>query len=88
MKHQINPEYLKLIIEANDDLMEKEHQEEHQRNAVSAARHYLAANPCRETVLDLRGALANLKADHKACLRARYRLETLVQDVFEHMEKV
>ena len=88
MKHQINPEYLKLIIAANDDLMEKEHQVEHQRNAVSAARHYLAANPCRETVLDLRGAMANLRADQAAEDKARQRLETLVKDVFAHMEEV
>lgn len=86
MNHKVNTEYLKLITEANDDLMEKEHHLERQRNAVSAARHYFAANPCRETVLDLRGAMANLKAIQLATDKARELLETLVQEVFEHME--
>lgn len=87
MKKQINPEYLKLITDANDDLMEQEHHLERLRCAVSAARHYLAANPCRETVLDLRGSMANLRAQQAATDKARQRLETLVQDVFAHMEE-
>jgi len=86
MEHQIEPNYLALITAANDNLMEKEHRLEQQRNAVSAARYYFAAAPCKETVLNLRGAMANLRADQAAEEKARQRLETLVQDVYEHME--
>lgn len=86
MKKEINPEYLKLITDANDDLMEQEHHLERLRCAVSAARHYLAANPCRETVLDLRGAMANLRAQQATTDKARNLLESLVQEVFYHME--
>lgn len=70
------------VSELNEQLMEAEYKLEAQQRAVSKCRYYLAANANSETVLDLRGAMANLKAYKQQTDELRARLEQALDQVF------
>ena len=74
---------IKIVSELNEQLMEAEYQLEAQQRAVSKYRYYLAADANSETVLDLRGAVANLRAYQKHADELRPRLEEALDRVFE-----
>ena len=74
---------IKIVSELNEQLMEAEYQLEAQQRAVSKYRYYLAADANSETVLDLRGAVANLRAYQKHADELRTRLEEALDRVFE-----
>lgn len=71
------------VKELNEQLMEAEYKLEAQQRAVSKCRYYLAADANSETVLDLRGAMANLRAYQKQADELRTRLEQALDRVFE-----
>lgn len=70
------------VSELNEQLMEAEYKLEAQQRAVSKCRYYLAADANSETVLDLRGAMANLKAYKQQADELRTRLEQALDQVF------
>ncbi len=72
-----------IVSELNEQLMEAEYKLEAQQRAVSKYRYYLAADANSETVLDLRGAVANLRAYQKQADELRTRLEQALDRVFE-----
>lgn len=74
---------IKIVSELNEQLMEAEYKLEAQQRAVSKYRYYLAADANSETVLDLRGAMANLRAYQKQADELRTRLEQALDRVFE-----
>jgi hypothetical protein len=74
---------VKTVKELNEQLMEAEYKLEAQQKAVSKCRYYLAADANSETVLDLRGAMANLKAYKQQADELRARLEQALDRVFE-----
>ena len=74
---------IKIVSELNEQLMEAEYQLEAQQRAVSKYRYYLAADANSETVLDLRGAMANLRAYQKHADELRTHLEEALDRVFE-----
>lgn len=69
------------IVEMNDKIFEQERIIDDLEHAISANRYYLAAQKSEARVLDLRAAMANLKA-------ARERLETLKQTFEWNIEHV
>ena len=69
------------IVELNDKIFEQERIIDDLEHAISANRYYLAAQKSEARVLDLRAAMANLKA-------ARERLETLKQTFEWNIEHV
>lgn len=71
------------VKELNEQLFEAEYKLEAQQRAVSKYRYYLAADANSETVLDLRGAVANLRAYQKQADELRTRLEQALDRVFE-----
>lgn len=70
------------VKELNEQLMEAEYKLEAQKRAVSKCRYYLAADANSETVLDLRGAMANLKAYKQQADELRAKLEQALDQVF------
>lgn len=72
-----------IVSELNEQLFEAEYKLEAQQHAVSKYRYYLAADANSETVLDLRGAVANLRAYQKRANELRARLEQALDRVFE-----
>jgi len=73
---------VKTVSELNEQLIEAEYKLEAQQRAVSKCRYYLAADANCETVLDLRGAMANLKAYKQQADELRTRLEQALDQVF------
>ena len=74
---------IKIVSELNEQLMEAEYKLEAQQRAVSKYRYYLAADANSETVLDLRGAVANLRAYQEQADELRTHLEQALDRVFE-----
>ena len=70
------------VKELNEQLIEAEYKLEAQQKAVSKCRYYLAADANSETVLDLRGAMANLKAYKQQADELRAKLEQTLDQVF------
>lgn len=70
------------VKELNEQLIEAEYKLEAQQKAVSKCRYYLAADANSETVLDLRGAMANLKAYKQQADELRAKLEQALDQVF------
>jgi len=87
MEKQINKEYRNRLTELNEKLMEEEFTLDRLNNAVSAARHYLAAEPDNdERVLNLHGAISNRNAQYKKVQSIREEFENMVNNVFANME--
>lgn len=73
---------VKTVKELNEQLIEAEYKLEAQQKAVSKCRYYLAADANSETVLDLRGAMANLRAYKQQADELRAKLEQALDQVF------
>jgi len=73
---------VKTVSELNEQLFEAEYKLEAQQRAVSKSRYYLAADANSETVLDLRGAMANLRAQQQQADELRAKLERALDQVF------
>ena len=58
----ISKNAVETIKQLNEELFEAEYKLEQQRRAVSKYRYYLAADPTADSVMDLHGAMANLRA--------------------------
>ena len=78
---------IKMVSELNEQLMEAEYQLEAQQRAVSKYRYYLAAEANSETVLDLRGAMANLRAYQKHADELRQQLEQALEHIWDDAEE-
>ena len=70
------------ISKLNEQLLEAEYKLEAQQRAVSKYRYYLAADANSSTVMDLRGAMANLRAYQKRVNELREQLERALDQVF------
>ena len=70
------------IKQLNDKLFEAEFELEAQQRAVSKYRYYLAADATQETVIDLRGAIPNLRRKQKRVDELRQQLNQAVDDIW------
>jgi hypothetical protein len=66
----------------NEQLFDAEYELERQKRAVSKYRYYLAANPSADTVMDLRGSMANLKACEKKVADIRRSLDKALESIW------
>lgn len=80
---KLSEKAIKMVSELNEQLFEAEYKLEALQRAVSKYRYYLAADANSDTVLDLRGAVANLRACQKQADELRTRLEQALDRVFE-----
>ena len=70
------------VKQLNDKLFEAEFELEAQQRAVSKYRYYLAADATQETVMDLRGAINNLRGKQKRVDELRQQLNQAVDDIW------
>lgn len=70
------------VKQLNDKLFEAEFELEAQQRAVSKYRYYLAADATQETVMDLRGAIHNLRGKQKRVDELRQQLNQAVDDIW------
>lgn len=71
------------VKELNEQLFEAEYKLEAQQRAVSKYRYYLAANANSESVMDLHGAMANLKAYKQQADELRQQLEQALEHIWD-----
>lgn len=84
---KINAEYHKELIRVNELLFNEESELERLKLVVSAARHFLSAFPDdSESVFNLRGAIANMRAQENKVRNIRAKLEEMANDVFSNIE--
>lgn len=83
----IRQDYKQEISRLNDSIFEEEARLEECRNAVVATRHYLSADPDNDERLnDLFVKISVMKAQQTVVDGMRERLETMVSNIFSHME--
>lgn len=79
---KINKKTVDAVKKLNEQLFEAEYKLETQQRAVSKYRYYLAAEPTAEKVMDLRGAMANLRAYQQQADKLRRQLEEALNNVW------
>jgi hypothetical protein len=71
------------VKELNEQLIEAEYKLEAQQRAVSKYRYYLAAEANSETVMDLRGAIKNLRGKQQRVDELRRSLDKAINNIWE-----
>ena len=73
---------IKQVADLNEQLFDAEQKVSNQENVVRAARFYFAAEPTQERLLDLRGAMANLRAEQANLDNLRTQFSEYVKNVY------
>ena len=81
-KQVISQNAIDIVAELNDKLFEAEWELEQQQRAVSKYRHYLAAEKNYETVMDVRGAIKNLRGKQQRVDELRRSLDKAIDEIF------
>lgn len=71
------------VADLNNKLFEAEWELEQQQRAVSKYRYYLAAEANSETVMDLRGAIKNLRGKQQRVDELRRSLGKAIDNIWE-----
>lgn len=71
------------VADLNNKLFEAEWELEQQQRAVSKYRYYLAAEANSETVMDLRGAIKNLRGKQQRVDDLRRSLDKAINNIWE-----
>ena len=79
---QVSQTAIDIIADLNNKLFEAEWELEQQQRAVSKYRHYLAAEANRETVLDVRGAIKNLRGKQQQVDELRRSLDKAIDNIW------
>ena len=72
-----------IVADLNNKLFEAEWELEQQQRAVSKYRYYLAAEANSETVMDLRGAIKNLRGKQQRVDELRRSLDKAIDNIWE-----
>ena len=80
---QITQNAIDTVADINNKLFEAEWELEQQQRAVSKYRYYLAAEPNSETVMDLRGAIKNLRGKQQRVDELRRSLDKAIDNIWE-----
>ena len=71
------------VADLNNKLFEAEWELEQQQRAVSKYRYYLAAEANSETVMDLRGAIKNLRGKQQRVDELRRSLDKAIDNIWQ-----
>lgn len=71
------------VADLNNKLFEAEWELEQQQRAVSKYRYYLAAEANSETVMDLRGAIKNLRGKQQRVDELRRSLDKVIDNIWQ-----
>ena len=80
---QITQNAIDTVADINNKLFEAEWELEQQQRAVSKYRYYLAAEANSETVMDLRGAIKNLRGKQQRVDELRRSLDKAIDNIWE-----
>ena len=70
------------IVDLNNRIFDQERIVDDLTHAVSAQRYYLAADKNQERVLELRGAMANLRADRDRLTALQSKMDDELANIF------
>lgn len=79
---QLSKNAIETVKSLNEQLFEAEYNLEQQQRAVSKYRYYLAADPSAESVMDLKGSMANLRAYEKKVADIKRSLDKALENVW------
>lgn len=80
---QITQNAIDTVADINNKLFEAEWELEQQQRAVSKYRYYLAAEANSETVMDLRGAIKNLRGKQQRVDELRRSLDKAIDNIWK-----
>ena len=82
MEHTMKQTTIDRIVDLNNRIFDQERIVDDLTHAVSAQRYYIAADKTAERVLELRGAMANLRADRDRLTALQSKMDDELANIF------
>ena len=82
MEHIMKQTTIDRIVDLNNRIFDQERIVDDLTHAVSAQRYYLAADKTAERVLELRGAMANLRAERDRLAALQSKMDDELANIF------
>ena len=82
MEHTMKQTTIDRIVDLNNRIFDQERIVDDLTHAVSAQRYYLAADKTAERVLELRGAMANLRAERDRLAALQSKMDNELTNIF------
>ena len=82
MEHIMKQTTIDRIVDLNNRIFDQECKVDNLEHAVSAQRYYLAADKTAERVLELRGAMANLRAERDRLAALQSKMDDELANIF------
>ena len=82
MEHAMKQTTIDRIVDLNNRIFDQERIVDDLTHAVSAQRYYLAADKTAERVLELRGAMANLRAERDRLAALQSKMDDELANIF------
>ena len=82
MEHTMKQTTIDRIVDLNNRIFDQERIVDDLTHAVSAQRYYLAADKTAERVLELRGAMANLRAERDRLAALQSKMDDELANIF------
>ena len=82
MEHTMKQTTIDRIVDLNNRIFDQERIVDDLTHAVSAQRYYLAADKTAERVLELRGAMANLRAERDRLAALQSKMDDELTNIF------
>ena len=82
MEHTMKQTTIDRIVDLNNRIFDQERIVDDLTHAVSAQRYYLAADKTAERILELRGAMANLRAERDRLAALQSKMDDELANIF------
>ena len=82
MEHTMKQTTIDRIVDLNNRIFDQERIVDDLTHAVSAQRYYLAADKTAERILELRGAMANLRAERDRLAALQSKMDDELDNIF------
>lgn len=82
MEHTMKQTTIDRIVDLNNRIFDQERIVDDLTHAVSAQRYYLAADKTAERILELRGAMANLRAERDRLAAIQSKMDDELANIF------
>ena len=82
MEHAMKQTTIDRIVDLNNRIFDQERIVDDLTHAVSAQRYYLAADKTAERILELRGAMANLRAERDRLAALQSKMDDELANIF------
>ena len=82
MEHIMKQTTIDRIVDLNNRIFDQECKVDNLEHAVSTQRYYLAADKTAERILELRGAMANLRAERDRLAALQSKMDDELANIF------